>query len=72
MKRLNTAELMLVFVACVLCLGTLLVNSTSAEQSGESPESGELSVLKDTYLNLQTLGYGSDSGANPSSIWNRI
>ncbi len=72
MKRLNTAELVLVFVAGILCLATLLVNVTSAEQSGGSPESGELSMLKETYLNLQSLGYGSDSGSSGSSIWNRI
>lgn len=72
MKKLNTAELIVVSIIGILCLTTLLVNATSAEQEGESPESEELSILKETYTNLQTLGYGSDSGSNSSSIWNRI
>ncbi len=71
MKRLNTAELVLILLTGILGISFLLVNNTSAEQSGGSPESGELSVLKTVYLNLQGLGYGSEEGSY-GPMWNRI
>lgn len=46
-----------------------------AEQSGDTPESGAVSYIKQIYDSVVTLGYGSDSEGrwgNWGAMWNRI
>jgi hypothetical protein len=69
--KLNKPEIVITILIAVVILGTYVVSTTLAEQSGGSPESGEDSVLIDTYNTLVGLGYGSEVGSN-GPVWNRI
>jgi len=69
--KLNKTEIVITILIAVIILGTYVVSTTLAEQSGGSPESGEDSVLIDTYNTLKGLGYGSEVGSN-GAVWNRI
>ncbi len=69
--KLNKSEIFITILISVVILGTYVVSTTLAEQSGGSPDSGEDSVLMDTYNTLSGLGYGSEVGAN-GAVWNRI
>ncbi|KUK77826.1 MAG: hypothetical protein XD93_0054 [candidate division WS6 bacterium 34_10] len=69
--KLNKSEIFITVLISVVILGTYVVSTTLAEQSGGSPESGEDSVLMDTYNSLKSLGYGTETGAN-GPVWNRI
>jgi hypothetical protein len=69
--KLSKSEIVITTLIAVVILGTYVVSTTLAEQSGGSPESGEHSVLMDTYDTLVGLGYGSETGSN-GSVWNRI
>jgi len=71
MKKLNSLEIILLLIIAVLSIGIFVVGDTLAEQSGDTPDSGENSILKETYINLQGLGYGSDEGSY-GGMWNRI
>jgi len=70
-RKFTKLESVLLIIIGVLLVGIFVEKKSFAEQGGESPESGELSILKEIYTNLQTLGYGSDDGSN-GAIWNRI
>ncbi|MFA7142604.1 MAG: DUF1566 domain-containing protein [Candidatus Dojkabacteria bacterium] len=69
--KLNKTEILITVLISVVLLGTYVVSTTLAEQSGESPDSGEDSVLMDTYNTLSGLGYGTETGGN-GAVWNRI
>jgi hypothetical protein len=69
--KLNRSEIFITILIAVVILGTYVVSTTLAEQSGGSPESGEDSVLIHTYNTLFDLGYGTETGAN-GPVWNRI
>ena len=69
--KLNRLEILILVLISVIGIGTFVVSSTLAEQSVGSPESGEDSILKETYNTLVGLGYGSEVGSN-GPIWNRI
>ena len=71
MKKLSSLEIVLLLIIAVLSIGIFVVGDTLAEQSGDTPDSGENSILKETYINLQGLGYGSDEGSY-GGMWNRI
>lgn len=71
MKKLNSLEIILLLIIAVLSLGIFVVGDTLAEQSSDTPESGEDSILKETYDNLKGLGYGSENGSY-GGMWNRI
>ena len=69
--KLNRLEILILVLISVIGIGTFVVSSTLAEQSGSSPDSEVDSVLKETYNTLVGLGYGSEEGSN-GAIWNRI
>jgi hypothetical protein len=69
--KLNRLEILILVLISVIGIGTFVVSSTLAEQSGSSPDSGVDSVLKETYDTLVGSGYGSEEGSN-GPIWNRI
>lgn len=69
--KLNRLEILIIVLISVMGISTFVVSSTLAEQSGSSPDSGEDSILKETYDTLVGLGYGSETGSN-GPIWNRI
>lgn len=69
--KLNRLEILILVLISVMGISTFVVSSTLAEQSGSSPDSGEDSILKETYDTLSGLGYGSETGSN-GAIWNRI
>jgi hypothetical protein len=69
--KLSKSEIVITTLIAIVILGTYVVSTTLAEQSGSSPDSGEDSVLMDTYNTLYDLGYGSETGSN-GPVWNRI
>lgn len=71
MKKLNSLEVILLLIIAVLSIGIFVVGDTLAEQSSGTPDSGEDSILKETYDNLKGLGYGSEDGSY-GGMWNRI
>ena len=71
MKKLNGLEIVLLLIIAILSIGIFVVGDTLAEQATGTPESGEDSILRETYDNLNGLGYGSEEGSY-SGIWNRI
>ncbi len=56
MKKLNSLEVILLLIIAVLSIGIFVVGDTLAEQSSGTPDSGEDSILKETYDNLKGLG----------------
>ena len=71
MKKLNSLEIILLLIIAVLSIGIFVAGDTLAEQSPGSPDSLEDSILKETYDNLNDLGYGSEEGSY-GGMWNRI
>jgi len=69
--KLNKLEIIIVLLIAILLLGTYVVATTLAEQSGNSPDSGEDSVFMETYYSLLGLGYGTETGSK-GPVWNRI
>ena len=57
MKKLSSLEIVLLLIIAVLSIGIFVVGDTLAEQSGDTPDSGENSILKETYDNLKGLVY---------------
>lgn len=69
----------IVISVLVTFLATLLISvpttAVLAEQSGDTPDSGVTSYIKQIYDSLVTLTYGSDAGGgwgNWGAMWNRI
>ena len=69
--KLNRLETLIVFLIAILLLGTYVVSTALAEQSGNTPDSGEDSILMETYNTLLGLGYGTETGSK-GPVWNRI
>ena len=69
--KLKRIEILLITLISVVILATFVVSNTMAEQDGSSPDSGENSLLKETYNTLVGLDYGVETGSN-GVIWNRI
>lgn len=64
-----------VFVTVLLVAPISFRTGVIAEQSGDTPESGVTSYIKQIYQSLVGLGYGSDSAGswgNWGAFWNRI
>jgi len=69
--KLNRFEIIIAVLVAVPLLGSYVVFTALAELSGGSPDSGEDSILMETYNTLLGLGYGTETGSeNP--VWNRI
>ena len=69
--RLNKLETLAIVLIGIIALSTFVVSKAVAEQSPGTPDSQVDSILKETYNNLQGLGYGSEEGSN-GAFWNRI
>lgn len=69
--KLNRLKIVIVALIAIPLLGTYVVSTAFAEQSGNTPDSREDSILMETYNTLLGLGYGTETGSK-DPVWNRI
>jgi len=76
MRKLSKTKIVgLLVIVSVLAVTILNIGKTSAEQIGDSPDSGVSSKIKQAYDSLVILSYGSDSAGDWGDwgeFWNRI
>jgi hypothetical protein len=74
-KRMILAWAFSILATLFLAVPVSFHTGVLAEQSGDTPESGMTSYIKQIYDSLVTLTYGSDAGGgwgNWGAMWNRI
>jgi hypothetical protein len=69
--KLTKLETLIIILIAVFGVGSFAISRALAEQNTGTPESGVNSVLKETYDNLVSSGYGLETGSN-GIMWNRI
>ena len=74
-KKNTPVFIIIAFIVIFFTIPLILQTKINAEQSGETPESGVTSKIKQIYDSLVSLTYGSDSAGawgDWGSYWNRI